>query len=120
MPEKPIQKKIFKNLGGRRDVRLFRNNIGVAKYKDKTGKIRHVKFGVCNPGGSDLIGWRIKTITPEMVGRRVAMFLAIETKAPKKGPNKNQRTFINQVNAAGGLAGVARDVDQASNIVDFK
>lgn len=116
MAEKKIQNKIFKDLGGRRDVRLFRNNIGTAKYKGG----QRVKYGVCNPGGSDLIGWRIKKITPEMIGRRVAMFLAIETKTKKGRPTKKQINFINRVIAAGGLAGVARNVDQALNIVDFK
>ncbi len=97
-------------------MRLFRNNIGTAKYKGG----RRVKYGICNPGGSDLIGWRIKTITPEMVGRRVAMFLAIETKTKKGRPSKKQLNFICRVLAAGGLAGVARDTDQALNIIDFK
>lgn len=122
MPERNVQRKIFKEIGGRQDCRLFRNNCGMAVYlSDSKGGIkkRRVKFGVCNPGGSDLIGWRSITITPDMIGDRLAVFLAIETKAPKKGPNKNQRNFINQVRKAGGLAGSARNIAEAIKIIEF-
>ncbi len=122
MSEKNIQRKIFKEIGGRQDCRLFRNNCGTSIYlAGKNGRLekRRVKFGVCNPGGSDLIGWRSITITPDMIGDRLAVFLAIETKAPKKGPSKKQRNFINQVRKAGGLAGSARDISGALKIIDF-
>lgn len=122
MNETKIRNKIFKEIGGRQDCRLFRNNCGMAVYfSDKNGgrKERRVKYGVCNPGGSDLIGWRSITITPDMIGDRLAVFLAIETKAPKKGPNKNQKNFIYQVKTAGGLAGSARNIPEALKIIDF-
>jgi len=115
MSETKVRNKIFKHIGGRRDCRLFRNNCGLAKYPDGS----RVKYGVCNPGGSDLIGWRSVTVTPDMIGDRVAVFLAIETKAAKKKPSKKQQNFINQIKAAGGLAGSAKSVIEALNIVDL-
>lgn len=115
MSETKVRNIIFKTLGGRDDCRLFRNNCGMAIMPDG----RRVKFGIANPGGADLIGWRIVTITPDMIGDRVAVFLAIETKAPKKKPSKKQENFINQVNQAGGLAGAARSLEEAENIIDL-
>ena len=92
---------------GHGNLRLFRNNVGA--LRDIKGK--YVRFGVCNPGGSDLIGWVSMEITPDMVGARVARFLAIEVKRPGKHPNKDQQSFIDAVNDGGGLAIVARSVE---------
>lgn len=111
--ETPIQNKILKDLGGRQDTRLFRNNRGAARARD--GSL--VKYGVA-PGGSDLIGWRVLTVTPDMIGDRVAVFVAIEVKGPAGRPSENQRNFIDQVKAAGGLAGVAKSTSDALKILD--
>jgi hypothetical protein len=92
------------------DLRLFRNNVGM--LKDLQG--RPVRFGL-HPGSSDLIGWRSVVITPDMVGQRVAIFTALEVKAPG-GTHKvtaEQRQFLDIVEAAGGIGGVARSPDQA-------
>lgn len=93
-------------------TRLFRNNIG--SLKDATG--RWVKFGVANPGGSDLIGWTTVEITPEMVGRKVAVFTAIETKGERTRTTAEQVYFVQAVRAAGGFAGIAKTVEEAVNI----
>ena len=90
---------------------LFRNNVGVAKITDCKCPIRRiVKYGVCNPGGSDLIGYRVVTITPEMVGRTVAVFLAVETKIGKRPETTEQEHFRATVTAAVGIAVLSRDV----------
>lgn len=77
--------------------------------------LRHPRMltaGLC-PGSSDLICLRRLIITPEMVGQTVAQFVAIEVKVPGKGPEPAQRTFIDNVAQAGGVAGVARSVEEA-------
>jgi hypothetical protein len=74
-----------------------------------------VRYGLCK-GSSDLIGWRSTTITPEMVGQQLAVFTAIEVK-DRGTPTPEQLHFIAQVQAAGGLAGVARSVDEAKAIL---
>jgi len=112
--EKPVQTDIMLKIGSRSDVRLFRNNQGLAVYPDGS----RVQYGVCNPGGSDLIGWRSLVITSDMVGRRAAIFLAIETKAYGRKPTDDQTNFIDRVKAAGGLAGVAWSTEDANKIVD--
>lgn len=84
--------------------RAFRNNVG--KFQDATG--RWVTYGVCNPGGSDLIGWTPVVVTQEMVGQRVAVFTAVECKTGRLQPTKEQARFISAVQAAGGIARVER------------
>lgn len=75
----------------------WRNNVGYATYPNGTV----VKYGVCNPGGADLIGlYR---------GR----FLAVEVKVPGAKPTDEQERFIEGVIKAGGIAGVARSVEDA-------
>jgi hypothetical protein len=93
-------------------TKIFRNNQG--GYKDQTG--RWVTYGVCNPGGSDLIGWTSITITPEMVGKKIAVFTAIEVKSATGKIRPEQQNFIDRVRLDGGMAGVARSTDDAIQI----
>ena len=99
-------------------VRLLRNNVG--GLKDRTG--RFVAYGLGSSGGkvlrgpSDLIGWRSVTITPDMVGQTIAVFAAVEVK-DKAQPTPEQERFIAEVQQAGGLAGVARSVEDARRIL---
>lgn len=93
----------------RGSVRLWRNQCGA--LEDKRG--RWVQFGVASPGGSDLIGYKTVTVTPDMVGQRVAIFAAIETKAPRGRLTDEQARFIEAVRAAGGIAGEVRSVADA-------
>jgi hypothetical protein len=97
---------------GRGAARLFRNNTGA--LKDAAGRL--VRYGLCT-GSSDLIGWNTITITPDMVGQQVAVFVAIEVK-DRGRPTPEQLRFIEVVRAAGGRAGVARTVEQAQAILD--
>lgn len=85
---------------------LFRNNVGTA-YQEYNGVKRIINFGLCK-GSSDLIGWTEVTITPEMVGQKMAIFTAIEVKLEKGKVSKEQENFINQVNGAGGIAKIER------------
>jgi len=77
--------------------RLFRNNVGMAV--DQYGQ--HIRYGLA-VGSSDLIGWA------NVDG--VAVFLAVECKAPGKQPTKEQRTFLYAVRAAGGIGILATSV----------
>lgn len=105
MTEANVQAQILIDIGKYPNIRLFRNNVGM--LQDATG--RPVKYGVCNPGGSDLLGWTTKTITPEMVGQQVAVFTAIEVKNDKGRVTEAQLNFISRVKQAGGIATIARD-----------
>lgn len=94
-------------------VRLSRNNCGAAI--DRTGRL--VRYGLFNPGGSDVIGWRVVTITPEMVGQNVAVFLAIEFKKPGGAIRPEQKNFIAAVQNAGGISGIARSPSDALRLI---
>jgi hypothetical protein len=96
----------------RGDTRLFRNNTGT--LLDRNG--RPVQFGLCR-GSSDLIGLRSVTVTPEMVGQRLAVFSAIEVKAPRGRLTAEQEAFLAMVLEMGGLAGVARSVEEAEGLL---
>jgi hypothetical protein len=74
-----------------------------------------VRYGL-QPGSSDLIGWRTVTITPEMVGQQVAVFTSIEVKTPTGRLRPEQKLWLDAVQAAGGIAGVARSVEDALRI----
>ena len=95
-------------------TRLFRNNTGT--LRDQHG--RPVQFGLAR-GSADLIGYRSITITPEMVGQQVAVFASIEVKTPT-GTGRirpEQRAWMETIQAAGGIAGVARSVEDAKALL---
>jgi hypothetical protein len=124
-PEKTIQQEIRARLGSRSDVRIFRNNVGLSYVGTVVQKtidfitlknFRPIKFGLF-VGSGDLIGWKSVTVTPDMVGHRVAVFLSIETKSQRGVKKANQENWRDQVLASGGLAGFARSVDEAEGIV---
>jgi hypothetical protein len=87
----------------RKGWRVFRNNVG--QLLDARGV--PVRYGLC-PGSSDLIGWRELVITPEMVGQKVAQFVAVEVKTPTGKATAQQMQFLQAVERAGGVAVVVR------------
>ena len=96
----------------RGQTRLFRNNTGT--LRDHHG--RPVSFGLCK-GSADLIGWKRVTVTPEMVGNTVAVFASIEVKTAAGRLRPEQQQWLDAVQAAGGIAGVARSVEDAQRIM---
>lgn len=92
-------------------ARLWRNNTGA--LKDAQGRL--VRYGLC-PGSSDLIGLRTRIITESDLGHRFAQFVAIEVKDRGRLTPEQER-FITMVQAAGGLAGVARSPEDARDIL---
>jgi len=111
--ETTIQQQIRLALGTRPDLRLFRNNTGTLP-DPRTG--RPVQFGLAR-GSADLIGLRTVTITPDMVGQQVAVFTSIEVKTPKGRPTAEQQNWLNMVQSLGGIAGIARSVRDANEIL---
>lgn len=93
-------------------TRLFRNNTGT--LRDQHG--RPVSFGLCK-GSADLIGWRTVTVTPEMVGQQVAVFTSIEVKTATGRLRPEQQQWLDAVQSAGGIAGVARSVEDAEALL---
>ena len=101
--------------------RLFRNHVGTAWHgrviddrRDGKHRIitlcdaRQVTHGLA-PGSSDVIGWKPVVITPDMVGKRVAVFRAVEVKSADGRLRDKQRQFLAVIAEAGGVAEVARE-----------
>lgn len=93
-------------------ARIFRNQVGQYRLalKDCTRCMRHgriIRSGLC-VGSSDLVGWAPVTITPEMVGQRVAVFVAIECKSAAGRLGTEQRQFLQVVQQHGGIVCCAR------------
>lgn len=109
--EQTIQQHI-RLAASRGNCRLFRNNTGT--LRDQNG--RPVTFGLCK-GSADLIGWSTRTITQEMVGQQVAIFTSIEVKTAAGRIRPDQKQWLQAVTAAGGIAGVARSVEEAQQLV---
>jgi hypothetical protein len=111
--ETEIQQRIRLAVGALPGVRFWRNNSG--KLPDpRTG--RWVQFGVASPGGSDLIGYRTVTITPDMVGRKVAVICALEIKTATGRATPEQRCFLDHIRAAGGISAIVRSPAEALRI----
>ena len=82
--------------------RVFRNNIGVCQTRAGD----YIRYGVCNPGGSDLIGWT-----------KSGKFFAIEVKTGKGKLTKEQDNFLRAVNEAGGIGVCARSIEEALSAI---
>lgn len=115
-------------------ARVFRNHVGLGWQGSihRFSKVRQItvqpgdvlvrgaralKAGLCN-GSSDLIGWQPVEVTKEMVGRKLAVFLALETKRVEQGfltPEQSQ--FLEQVIKAGGIGLEARDAEETAKSV---
>ena len=112
------------------NCRLFRNNVGKTwtgqlvdrKNTPNNGVVVVIKnarpfhAGLVK-GSSDLIGWTRVTITPEMVGKEVAIFTAMEAKTGNTAVSKEQKNFMAQVKNAGGIASIFRTVARAVQII---
>ncbi len=101
----------------------FRNNTGLGWSgrvisKDPANNTvlladaRPVKFGLTN-GASDLIGLKTIVVTPDMVGKKVAVFCAWEVKSGTGRATTEQKNFIEFVRNAGGIAEVVRSEQDA-------
>lgn len=127
MKENVLIKKILLKMS---DYVLFRNNVGVGyigKIKYCAAKSSYVNIFLNrgdiileNPrrftsglgvGSSDLIGWHEVIITQEMVGKKIAVFTAVEAKTGKLTATEEQNRFISAIKNNGGEAYVFRESD---------
>jgi len=127
MSEKKVQNDILLE-ASKKGWRLFRNNVAQAwvgvlfrspmpvSVRLMPGDIvlrsaRPLDAGLCK-GSSDLIGWESVTITPDMVGQKIARFTAIEVKDGKGRATADQNNFIENVKRAGGNGKVVYGADE--------
>jgi hypothetical protein len=107
--ETTLQQQIRLAIGTRPEARIFRNQVG-SLPDPRTGRL--VTFGLAR-GSADLIGWRTITVTPAMVGTRLAIFTSIEVKTPTGRVRPEQQAWLQAVQQAGGIAIIARSVPDA-------
>ena len=126
--EQNIQQRILLACGSG-PVRLWRNNVGTGWAGQSTrvtpgnlsaiarslrpGDVvirngRPLHAGLC-VGSSDLIGYRVVD--------GVAQFVAIEVKSATGRATAEQMRFMENLQAAGGCAGIARSVDDAQSLL---
>ena len=70
------------------------------------------------PGYTDLSGVTPVKITPEMVGRDVAVFLSCEVKTEKGPVREEQYRWAAHINSVGGIAVIARSLEAARAELD--
>jgi len=126
--ETNISKEIMLALS-KKGVKIFRNNVGncwAGASKKFTSRqtvnvqagdvliqnARILHAGLC-VGSSDLIGWKTITVTPDMVGSKIAVFVGCEVKNQSGRATKEQIAFINVLNESGGRGFIARNPEEA-------
>jgi len=124
--ETVLGKQVLLAVGSRPGVTLFRNNTAmgwagkvIRSYKNGSKEIANANplhAGLC-VGSSDYIGLVTIEITPDMVGKKVAVFTALETKTDTGEERRKQELFIKAVRRAGGIAGFVRSIADAITLV---
>lgn len=116
----------------RGSVRLWRNNVGTAlvinhkhaqtkqsiisaciKLAESRGAFaQRMSFGLFE-GSGDLIGYRQIEITEAMIGTKIAVFTSCEVKTETGRVRPEQENWLAHINSVGGIAFVARSVEEA-------
>ena len=129
--EHAIQNQIRNALAGR--GLIFRANVGQA-WQGDVEKVTRTDYQLVEAGSiilrnprpfdtglpsgfADLFGLVPVVVGPHLYGETVARFVALEVKAPKGRVRKQQRQFLEAIEANGGLAGVARSPADALRII---
>jgi len=69
-----------------------------------------IKYGLF-PGSGDMVGWSTVEVTPDMVGKRLAVFTSVEIKTENDRLSEKQKKWRDNVQAAGGIAEVWQERD---------
>jgi len=102
---------------------MFRANVGagwtgnkVQTYPDHVTIYQPRRFTTgLPPGFPDLVGFKTVTITPDMVGKTIAVFTGLEIKTKTGRVRSDQTTMLQHLIHAGARAGIVRssvDVDE--------
>lgn len=127
--ESGIMRRIMVALSASPACRVFRNNVGMgwvgqSKRFEKAEtikvfpgdvivrKARPLHAGLFN-GSADLIGRTTVTVTPDMVGTRLAIFTSVEVKTDEGTEDPDQVQWREATKSSGGIAIVARSEQEA-------
>jgi hypothetical protein len=104
-------------------IRLWRTNVGMgwagkAIRQGSTVVIPNARpFHAMPEGWPDLTGFVSVTITPDMVGRTIAVFAAPEVKTARGAVRETQKSFREMFLSMGAIAGICRSVDDARKLL---
>jgi len=132
MKEQPILKRIMLACSRGR-TRLFRQNAGAGWAGSSVVRASRTITVTLNPGDvvvrdaqplragfpgmSDLIGWTSRIVTPDMVGKQVAIYCSVEVKSASGRVRPVQQVWLDLVRSCGGIAGVARSAEEAQELI---
>jgi hypothetical protein len=126
MSEKDLLNEVQLAASRSRRCVLFRNNTGVGwvgavvrrtPTEITLADFRPLHAGLCR-GSSDLIGWTEVTITPEMVGRKMAVFTAFEGKTGRQTLKTHQANFLQRLREAGGIGAEVRNARDIETVIE--
>lgn len=124
--EHEIQNRIRLEISKRALGTLFRANVGQGWTGDSFIKLSNGdvvihhgrRFTTGLPVGfPDIFGFREIEITPDMVGNRIAVFVALEIKTQKGRVSQKQQDMLTYLRAHHAIAGVTRSVEDAVRIL---
>lgn len=129
MKEHDLQNEIRLHISKEQLGTLFRANVG----RGWTGEVQRMNLTpgtntivISNPrpfntglpvGFPDLFGLVPVTITPDMVGQQIAVFVAVEVKQKTGRISAKQKDMLVFLQQQGARAGIARSVDDAARIL---
>lgn len=98
---------------------------GATLYRNRRGMVRlehggMFPYGLGPNGYPDLVGYKTITITPDMVSKRIAVYVGIESKRAdkaKRTADDHQEDQLTVIRAAGGIAGVCRSAEEAEELL---
>lgn len=123
--EHEIQNEIRIAVGKEQSATLFRANVGEAwtgtLASSNLNRVviedaRRFRSGL-PIGFPDLFGFRTVTVTPEMVGKKLAVFAFLEVKKPGGRTSKAQEKMHAFLHEAGAVGGVARSAEEAVTLL---
>lgn len=99
-------KEVAKWASGRNTLVLGRNKRRLAT---PVGYHQPIMLGWLVDGSADWIGWESVVITPDMLNKRIAVFVGLEAKRKSGGvTSKQQEEFLDRLRDDGGIVGVVR------------
>lgn len=128
MSENKVKEQIRRAVGGLMDALLLSNPSGlgvvgeIQRFRPGAPQTivkypRWVKFGLGGGKFPDMIGMKTIVITPDMVGKEIAVPFYIEAKRQGKIPRVDQSDKIALLRSFGARAGYATTADEALRIV---
>ncbi len=87
------------------DISYSESVTGSVLFRNAVGFMNGFRFGL-SPGSSDQIGYKEMIVTPDLIGKKLAIFQAIEIKTFTDKISYEQIIFYLQIKNAGGIAQV--------------